>query len=92
MIQVIETNLSIDNKGQIADHQSRVIEVDNWDDFIDEIKQSKTVIRNSYLGVLNGTTIPRCAKVENLTHDDKHLMCDVYNYLGVMSKKLVYKI
>jgi len=29
MIKVIETNLSLDNNDNIADHQSRVVEIEN---------------------------------------------------------------
>ena len=91
MIKVIETNLSIDNNDNIVDHQSRVIEVENWEDFINEIKECKTISRKSICGCLDGCTIPRESKVVNLKYDDIHLSCDVYNYFGMKSKKLVYK-
>ena len=91
MIKVIETNLSIDNENKLRDFQSRVIEIDSWEDIIQEIKDCKTVIRNSVLGCLSGTTIPRESKIENLTYDDFHLSCDVINYAGMKTKKLIYK-
>lgn len=92
MIKVIETNLSMNGTDDIMDHQSRVIEVEDWYDFINEIKECKTVTRNSVLGCMHGCTIPKQARIENLIYDDKHLLCDVYNYLGAKTKKLVYKI
>lgn len=92
MIKVIETNLSLDYEDNIKDHQSRVIEVESWDDFINEVKEAKCITRSAYLGGMYGTTIPRSAKVENLTYDDSHLMCDVYNYAGQKTKKLAYRI
>lgn len=93
MIKVIETNLSLDNvNDDIKDHQSRVIEVEDWNSFIDEISKGETVIRNSVLGCMSGATIPKQAKVENIIYDDKHLSCDVYNYAGAKTKKLVYRI
>ena len=91
MIKVIETNLSLDYDDNIIDHQSRVIQVESWDSFINEIKESKTIIRNSVLGCLSGCTIPKQSKVVNLKYDDKQLSCDVYNYIGMKTKKLVYK-
>jgi len=91
MIKVIETNLSIDNNDNIADHQSRVIEVESWEKFINEIKEGKTVSRMSICGCLDGCTIPRESKVVNIKYDDIHLSCDVYNYFGVKTKKLIYK-
>jgi len=92
MIKVIETNLSLDYDDNIIDHQSRVIQVESWDSFINEIKESKTIIRNSVLGCLSGCTIPKQSKVVNLKYDDKQLSCDIYNWIGRKTKKLVYKI
>jgi len=86
MIKVIETNLSLDNNDNIADHQSRVIEVESWEEFINEIKECKTVIRKSIYGCLDGCTIPRESKIVNLKYDDIHLSCDVYNYFGVKQR------
>ena len=91
MIKVIETNLSIDNNDNIADHQSRVIEVESWEEFINEIKECKTVSRKSICGCLDGCSIPRKSKIVNLKYDDIHLSCNFYNYIGVKTKKLVYK-
>ena len=92
MILVIETNLSLDKEDNIKDYQSRVIEIESWDDFINEVKEAKCIIRSAYLGGMYGNTIPRSAKVENLIYDDFHLTCDVYNYAGQKTKKLAYII
>ena len=92
MIKVIETNLSLDNYDNIMDHQSRVIQVENWEDFINEIKERKTVIRNSILGCMHGCSIPRESKVVNLKYDDNHLSCNIYNWIGRKTKKLAYKV
>ncbi|MDD4779070.1 MAG: hypothetical protein PHT02_00505 [Tissierellia bacterium] len=92
MIKVIETNLSIQVDNTIIDHQSRVIEVESWKDYIEEIKSAKTVIRNSVIGALHGATIPKEAKIENLIYDDFHLKCEVINWLGIRSIKLAYKV
>lgn len=92
MRKVIETNLSImDWDGDhIADHQSRVIEVSSWQDYIVEIKEAKTVNRQSIIGNLHGNTIPKECKVENLKYDEKHLSCDIIYGNGFKSKKLAY--
>lgn len=34
MVKIIETNLSLDKTGTIRDHQSRIIEVQDWDIYI----------------------------------------------------------
>jgi len=92
MIKVIETNLSIDEENTIKDHQSRVIEVDSWEEYIQEIKDAKSVSRNSVLGSLHGNTIPSSAVVEITSLDDFHLDCDIVNRYGILSKKLAYMI
>ena len=69
MIKVIETNLSLDENENILDHQSRVIEVESWDSFIEEIKNGETICRKSILGCLDGCSIPKKSKVENLIYD-----------------------
>ena len=92
MIKLIETNLSIGNENIIKDHQSRVIEVESWEEYIQEIKDAKAVGRSSVLGSLHGNTIPSYATVRNLVYDENHLSCEVINRFGIMNKKLTYKI
>jgi hypothetical protein len=92
MIKVIETNLSVDGENTIKDHQSRVIGIDSWDKYIQEIKDAKAVYRSSIIGSLHGNTIQSDSKVKNLIYDEFHLSCDVYNRFGIMSKKLAYKL
>ena len=92
MIKVIETNLSTDGENTIKDHQSRVIEINSWEDYIQEIKDAKAVSRKSILGNLHGNTIQSDSKTQNLIYDDFHLSCDIINRFGIMSKKLAYKV
>jgi len=95
MIKVIETNLSIDqeeNHAIIKDHQSRVIEVDSWEEYIQEIKDGESVSRKCVIGNLHGKTIPSDAIVSNLVYDDFHLSYDIINRFGFWSKKLAYRV
>jgi len=91
MVKIIETNLALDESGEIVDHQSRVIEMDSWDSYINEIKNMESVYRHSILGSLHGVTLLKHARIENLLHDDYHLSCDVYNRFNT-AKKLAYLI
>jgi len=91
MIKIIETNLLINLVGEIKDHQARVIEVESWEEYIQEIKDVKSVSRNCFIGILHGTTIPREVGVENLVYDDDHLSYYIINEYGIPSKKLAYK-
>jgi len=92
MVKVIETNLSIDGNDNIKDHQSRVIEVESWDGYIEEIRNRETITREACIGGMYGCTIPRSATIENLISDEIHLLCDVYNYMKSKTKKLAYLI
>lgn len=92
MVRVIETNLSVNDDDKIIDHQSRVIEVETWESYIDEILEAKTVIRQSLYGNLHGNTIPRGAKIRNMVYDDFHLRCDIYSATGMKTKKLAYLV
>lgn len=92
MNMVIETNISIDDKGQIADHQSRIIQVESWESYIEEIKSGETKYRTSYLGNLHGRSLPRVYRVDNLVFDDFHMSCDVYNSQDALSKKFSFLV
>jgi len=91
MIKVIETNLSLDDNENIVDHQSRVIEVESWEDYIEEIKENISVFRKSISGCLSGYTISKKSEISNIIYDEFHLSCDTYNSAGAKSKKLAYK-
>lgn len=92
MINIIETNISINNNNEFIDHQSRVIEVESWGNYVDEIKSAKSIFRESILGNLHGKSIPHFSKIENLKYNDFCLSCDVINRFGWKSKKLAYNI
>lgn len=92
MIKVIETNLSIDNENTIKDHQSRVIEVESWGGYIEEIMNEESIERKSVIGSLHGKTVPSYATVRNLIYDDFHLSYDIYNKFDIKGKKLAFKV
>ena len=96
MNRVIETNLSMNDKGQITDHQSRIIQVESWEKYIREIKNGETMYRMSYLGSLHGCSLPKFCRVENLVFDDFHMSCDVHHTffkdMKVATKKFAYLV
>ena len=92
MNRIIETNLSIDDKGNIADHQSRIIQVESWESYIEEIKSGETKYRMSYLGNLHGCSLPKFCRVDNLAFDDFHMSCDVCNSQNALSKKFSFLV
>ena len=92
MVKIIETNLYLDTHGNVSDHQARVIEVESWMDYVTEINNKKTVIRDSIIGSMSGCSIPKMAIVFNLISDDNHLSCEIYNYKMIETKKFAYLI
>lgn len=83
MKTVIETNLSFNSDGELVDFQSRSIEVDNWDNYVNEIKNEKSIHLPKRLN--NGI------KMKDFKADYFHLSCDlIYSNSERKIKKLAY--
>ncbi len=90
---VIETNLSLDSTDYIQDHQSRVILIDSWKSYTQEIMEGKSIPRHAAFGGMHGHTLPENAMTFNVIYDDYHLKCDMRSgYFANHSKKLAYKV
>ncbi len=90
-MQVIETNLSIDKENNIRDHQSRIIEVVNWDTYCKAYIEydGKSVL--FYSKGMPGNTIQSNCKISNLEYDMIHLSCVISNkYFD--TKRLAYVV
>jgi hypothetical protein len=96
-IKVIETNLSIHaNTGEIMDHQARVIEVESWDSYIEEILTGDAVYRKALLGDdknenMEGYSFPLNGIIEDFKSDGHHLSYITTSGSG-MSKSLAFLI
>lgn len=91
-VKVIEINLSMKD-GDISDYQSRVVEVNSWEDYCKAFKEyDGTAIGwfNSITSMV-GNSIPKDVKILNLTYDDYHLTCDFKHKDGWLEKKLSYR-
>ena len=90
--KVIETNLSI-KEGEIFDHQSRMVSVDNWEDYIQAYVEYDGLAVGGFRAITNmlGNSIQKDAKISNLQYDEFHLSCDIKYKDGWTEKKLVYK-
>lgn len=77
MIQVIETNLSIDNDNIIRDHQSLIVEVEDWDTYCKAFEKynGKAVYFKSK--TMPGNSISSNCKISNLKYDEMHLSCNI---------------
>lgn len=86
---IIETNISYENgKREIEDHQSRIIEVDSWDEYVNTYVNKESKLYN---GTMSGYNFSIMSTVLNLEFDEFHLTCDIDNGF-VINKKLAYKI
>lgn len=92
MQKVIETNIMLKQGCDITDHQSRVIEVTSWENYLAEIESGECVDRKASIGNLYGCSMPRNCKILDFTKDDLHASCSFTRYDGSVVKKLMYRI
>lgn len=92
MIRVIETNLSIDKDNIIRDHQSRIIEVEDWDTYCKTFEEYNGEAVYFKSKSMYGYSIPPNCNITNLIYDDIHLSCMVLHPSGFITKKLAYRI
>ena len=92
MIQVIETNLSIDKDNIIRDHQSRIVEVEDWDTYCKAFEEYNGEAIYFKSKTMRGYSILSDCTMTNLIHDDIHLSCMVLHPSGFITKKLAYRI
>lgn len=92
MIQVIETNLSIDNDNIIRDHQSRIVEVEDWDTYCKAFEKYNGEAVYFKSNTMRGYSILSNCTMTDLIYDDIHLSCMVLHRSGFITKKLTYRI
>ena len=97
IVKVIETNISYSKtNNNIYDHQSRVIEIDNWDFYTKIFNEYNPNYYpqqfNSFIGNLWGGCMPKNAKISYLDYDSFHLQCDYVDFMGGKRTKLAYLV
>lgn len=92
MIQVIETNLSIDRDNIIRDHQSRIVEVEDWDTYCKAYEEYKGDAIYFLSKTMPGNSVYNGCNIVGLTYDNIHLSCVILHSSGCVTKKLAYKI
>lgn len=95
MIKIIETNISLDEKNLMKDHQSRVIEVKPWDEYVNyyeqNIEMNRTESRFKSLTGLIGSSLPKYGEIFELKYDNFYLSCYVINGF-YKTLKLAYRV
>jgi hypothetical protein len=92
VIQVIETNLSIDKDNIIRDHQSRIVEVEDWDTYCKAFEEYNGEAVYFKSKAMRGYSILSNCTMTDLIYDDIHLSCMVLHQSGIVTKKLAYRI
>lgn len=93
MEKVIETNISFDSLGGELipkDTQSRVVEVENWDKYVEEIREQHQIHRKCIIGHLVGVSFPKGATMKTFNANDERLICTFCTYDGKFMMKTAY--
>lgn len=94
MVEVIETNLFVDNDNRIQDHQSRIIEVEDWDTYCNAFEKYNGRAIRFKSKQMPGNSIQANRKIEELLYDDHHLSCAIFSYDcdNFIERHLAYKM
>ena len=93
MVEVIETNIFVDNDNRIYDHQSRITEVEDWDTYCNafELYEGRAICFKSKQ--MPGNSIQANHKIKELLYDDYHLSCAIYDDVcDVYARHFAYKM
>lgn len=91
IVKVIETNLSLDNNN-IIDHQSRIVEVNSWEDYCKAFQKYKgDSVGFKSLTLMKGETLQRNCSITNFMYDEFHLSCDILKG-KIRTKRLAYLV
>lgn len=96
MIQVIETNLLINFEDDILDHQSRIVEVEDWDTYCKAYREYNGKAISFKSKTMPGDSVKSDCLLSKLRYDDFHLSCDIFEFISDIemytTKKLAYII
>mgnify|MGYP000883425902 CR=1 FL=1 len=94
-MNVIETNLSCDNDWKIKDHQSRVLEISSWQNYINLFEYYDGIANGKDLKCLTpmyGSVMPNKAMIVGLEYDEFHLKCELKLWNNMNEIKLAYLV
>lgn len=91
VVKIIETNIITDGN-EIKDHQSRIIEANSWEEYIQAFANydGKSVEFKSLTSMI-GCTINRELEITDIKYDDFHLSCRLSNSMFT-NKHLAYLV
>jgi len=80
----------LDNATNIIDHQSRIVEVNSWEDYCKAFQEYKgDSVGFKLLTFMKSDTIQKNVSITNLMYDEFNLSCDIMK-CQIRIKKLVY--
>lgn len=94
MVEVIETNLIVDNDSKIYDHQSRIIEVEDWDTYCNAFEKYDGRAIRFKSKQMSGNSIQANRKIKELLYDNHHLFCAIYDDVhdDLIERHFAYKM
>lgn len=93
MVEVIETNLIVDNDNKIYDHQSRIIEVEDWDTYCNAFEKYDGRAIRFESKQMPGNNIQANSKIKELLYDNHHLSCAIFDDVhDIIQRHFAYKM
>ena len=86
---VIETSILASIEGDIADHQSRIVEIDNWYSYVEQYVHNKPL---NYRSTMKGDSFKESWEMVDLYYDENHLISEFIDDLGFNICKLAYLV
>ena len=84
---VIETTILICMDGEIIDHQSRIVDVHGWDEYVYQYINNVPLVSR---GTMNGISFKESWEMLDLVHDDTQLSAEFIDEDGFGIFKLAY--
>lgn len=93
MIEVIETHLIVNNDNKSYDHQSRIIEVEDWDTYCNAFEKYDGRAIRFKSKQMSGNSIQANRKIKELLYDNHHLSCAIYDDVhDIIERHFAYKM
>lgn len=92
-IKIIETNLFYEKDMVLKDHESRIIKMDSWEEYVNMyLNYNGEAIWYNGNSRLMGCILPHFANIYEIEHDEFHLTCRMGLCNDSYMIKLAYKI
>lgn len=92
-MKIIETNICYDEDRYMKDHQSRIVEVPTWEEYVSIFDHyDGTGKGKEFKSSMYGYVLLNNRQLMNLKYDDHHLSCQLIAPNGMREMKLAYLV